>query len=119
MNTSGGRGRPRIFVTQAEKQKAYRERLKAAEALRNSPEVVTDPLLLKRDAARMANREHNRVAHMLLYGPEYLALGNGDWDKSFQVWHRLVNELFEAANRLHSEWYQAWKLAGYPQEARL
>lgn len=107
------RGRPRIFVTQAEKQKAYRERLKASEALRNSPSVVEEKpencselTLLYREAKRLGDRaDHN--AHMPMWSAEFEAIG-------FDEWKRRSFEYPEQWWVAHQAWYSAYKLAGFP-----
>ena len=114
-------GRPRIFVTQAEKQKAYRERKKQEAVLRNSsgniltvePEPVDgSELAILRDKVLAIGAAHERHRRMPLYGPEFDAMG-------FDTWNRKCHEYQDTWWTAHQAWYAAWKAAGYPDQYRV
>jgi hypothetical protein len=108
------RGRPRIFVTLAEKQKAYRDRKREEIALRNSStEIPADRLtILYREVVRLHNevQKHN-YAHTTIYLPlcseeEMVSRGLN--------WAKLRNELQQKWEAAHQTWHDEWKTAGFP-----
>jgi hypothetical protein len=109
------RGRPRIFVTQAEKQKAYRERKRNEGALRNSPaEILPETptvdctLLALWEQSKTYEAKHNQLSHMPFYGDEWEAFGG------FDEWHRQLNANLDLCWKADAAFYAAWKAAGYP-----
>jgi len=108
------RGRPRIFVTLAEKQKAYRDRKREVIALRNSPIAApADNLtILYRECVRLHNEieKHNHshnTLHLPLCSDEELAVRGTNWAK-------VRMELQQAWEMVHTQWYSEWKALGFP-----
>ena len=110
------RGRPRIFVTQAEKQKAYRDRKREEEALRKSSgSILKEPyppcefpdLFILWQTKEQIGNDCDRHAHMLFWSPEFLAMG-------YDEWRRLRLEFQVQWEKAHDAWYSAWKAAGFP-----
>jgi hypothetical protein len=108
------RGRPRIFVTLAEKQKAYRDRKREDLALRNSPAPIrADRLtILYREVVRLHNETQNHnYAHNALCFPlcsdEELEARSANWIKI----RMRIQEEWETAHKI---WYDEWKASGFP-----
>jgi hypothetical protein len=102
------KGRPRIFVTQAEKQKAYRERKKQELALRNSSgNILCDPdpipVELSNIEALVMNtsRLHRETRYRFM-------------EMEYKDWSNKMHELQELWWKQHQEWYQSWIASGAP-----
>lgn len=97
------RGRRRIFVTQADRQKAYRERKRRAGALRNSPEIVTPDSISeidrsKNEVDRLAQEcEANREAFYQICVIE----------NNYALWHKRAIDLQEQWWAAHQVWWHA------------
>lgn len=102
------KGRPRIFVTQAEKQKAYRERKRQTEVLRNSSgSILSEPAPLPFGLAEA----EGMVIHYSKLADEnrrnFMTI-------EFTEWNRKCHELQELWWKYHQAWYAAWIEAGHP-----
>jgi hypothetical protein len=109
------RGRPSKFRNAAEKQKAYRERQKLTEALRNSsgstldqPAPVASNLLDLWAVVERASLEHDHWRGILLYGPQFEAIGG------FDGWKRGIDNAFHQWERAHAAWGDEWTRQGRP-----
>jgi len=106
-------GRPAHFRNAAEKQKAYRERKKQAdadaEALRKSQwENSLEGLKAKEDQASQERADHlSKLRTMYQWAT--------DIDKDYHIWLVRDIALCDAWWQAHCRWYDAWKLAGFPK----
>ena len=113
------RGRPRIFVTLAEKQRAYRQRKKESEALRNSttpvieaiPSVQDELTRLWLEVERFAQEDRDQIAHHADMANLHFYAS----DEGYRHWLKIRAENNDQWWAAHQAWYAAWKVAGYPK----
>ena len=106
------RGRPRIFVTRADKQKAYRDRKKRDSALRNSFDRQTSPVAPDHELEVLwIKTEEIERSHAELVANFYALTVTRD---GFDDWNRRIRELADQWSAAHQIWYAAWKVMRYP-----
>jgi len=107
------RGRPRIFVTNAEKQKAYRDRKRQDSALRNLPfeqlsQIVTEQNELEvlwGKAHEISDERRQVIANF--YQLTVI-------EDKFDEWNRRVRELADQWWAAHQIWASKWRESGCP-----
>jgi hypothetical protein len=105
-------GRPRIFVTPAEKQKAYRERKRQAVALRNYPDSEReqiDPPELDEVAVLKAESDRIGKLHKEHIGNFYQVTVIED---RYDWWRKRAFELEEQWWAAHQQYWQAKRANG-------
>jgi hypothetical protein len=111
------KGRPAQFRNAAEKQKAYRQRKKQAdaalEALRKS-EYENSLECLRANELNL-----HKACDNWLHGSPYHTNGFLRGEDNYNAWAAEYRRLCDSWWEAHRKWYSKWKTLGFPPEGKI